>query len=220
MTGTFRRQAPSDDRHFPVTGGVSNRLILASASPRRRVLLEALGLEVRVLAADIDERQSPGEAASDHVQRLAAAKAHTIWQRPDVQATGLPVLAADTIVEIDGMVLGKPVDRNDALAMLARLSGRAHRVLTALAVVNAAGIDNALSTTTVHFRAVSESEAVAYWNTGEPRDKAGAYGIQGVGGIFATRIEGSYTGVMGLPVAEAEAMLRRAGVCVFHRPIR
>ncbi len=200
-------------------GAAANGLILASASPRRRMLLEALGLAVRVVAADIDERQLPGEAADDLVQRLAATKARTIWQRPEVQAAGLPVLAADTIVVIDGIVLGKPVDRGDALAMLARLSGRAHRVLTALSVVSVAGIDNALSTTTVHFRAVSESEAVAYWETGEPRDKAGAYGIQGVGGIFAARIEGSYTGVMGLPVAEAEAMLRRAGVHVLRRSI-
>ena len=200
------------------SGRVANRLILASASPRRRALLETLGLEVQVLAADIDERQLPGEAPSEHVQRLAAAKADTIWQRPEVREAGLPVLAADTIVVIDGRVLGKPVDRSDALAMLARLSGRAHLVLTALAVVSAAGIDSELSTTTVHFRAVSESEAAAYWNTGEPRDKAGAYGIQGLGGIFATRIEGSYTGVMGLPIAQAEAMLRRAGVHVFGGP--
>ncbi len=198
----------------PAAGRGANGLILASASPRRRALLEALGLDVQVLAADIDERQLPVETPIDHVQRLAEAKARTIWQRPEVQAGGLPVLAADTIVVIDGLVLGKPVDRGDALAMLARLSGRAHRVLTALSVVSAAGIDSALSTTTVHFRAVSQSEAEAYWDTGEPRDKAGAYGIQGVGGIFAARIEGSFTGVMGLPVAEAEAMLRRAGVHV------
>ena len=197
-----------------VPGRGANALILASASPRRRALLEALSLDVRVLPADIDESQLPGEAPVALVQRLAATKARIVWQRPEVHSGGLPVLAADTIVVIDNMVLGKPVDRADALAMLARLSGRAHRVLTALSVVSASGIDSALSTTTVHFRAVSESEALAYWDTGEPRDKAGAYGIQGLGGIFATRIEGSFTGVMGLPVAEAEAMLRRAGVHV------
>ena len=192
----------------------ASALILASSSPRRRALLEALGLDVRVFPADIDERQWPDETPIDHVQRLALSKANAVWHRPDLQAPQLPVLAADTIVVIDGVVLGKPTDRADALAMLARLSGRAHRVLTALCIVSASGVDSVLSTTEVHFRAISESEAEAYWDTGEPRDKAGAYGIQGIGGIFAARIEGSFTGVMGLPIAETALMLGRAGIHV------
>ena len=198
---------------------IGKQLILASASPRRRTLLAALGLDVQVLPADIDERQLPDETPVDLVQRLARDKARSVWLRWDVHLRAVPVLAADTIVVLDNVVLGKPFDRADALAMLARLSARAHSVLTALAVATPTGIDCMLSTTQVHFRAISESEAVAYWNTGEPRDKAGAYGIQGIGGIFATRIEGSFTGVMGLPIAETEVMLRRAGIDILSGPV-
>lgn len=200
------------------------QFVLASASPRRRELLAALGLRFTVLPADIDESQWPDEPALAHVCRLARSKAQAVAGRPEVLAHGLPVLAADTIVVVDaaaaaaGMpakrerVLGKPASREDALAMLALLSGCTHRVLTAVAVASRAGVEEVVSETAVTFRHIHPREAAAYWDTGEPRDKAGAYGIQGLGGIFAERIEGSFTGVMGLPVADTEALLRRAGV--------
>ena len=188
------------------------QLILASGSPRRRELLQRLGLQIEVQAADIDERRLPGELAAVHVCRLAREKARVVVERPDVGARGLPVLAADTVVVLDDDVLGKPRDRVDALAMLRRLSGRAHTVLTAVAVAANGAMFEALSTTIVEFRNIDPAEAEVYCATGEPMDKAGAYGIQGVGGVFAARIDGSFTGVMGLPMAETELLLRRAGV--------
>ena len=219
-------------------GDPAPQLILASASPRRRQLLAGIGLAVLVLPADIDETVLAGETAQQYVSRLALTKARAVLARVsggvgggvgggvsgresgevgDGLGVGLPVLAADTVVAIDGELLGKPVDRADALAMLGRLSGRTHTVLTAVAVTcraaQAAPVEIVeVSVTHVTFRAIAAAEAEMYWATGEPRDKAGAYGIQGIGGIFAERIEGSYTGVMGLPIATAEALLRRVGV--------
>ena len=219
-------------------GDPAPQLILASASPRRRQLLAGIGLAVLVLPADIDETVLAGETAQQYVWRLALTKARAVLARlsggvgggvaggaggreggevGDGLGVGLPVLAADTVVAIDGELLGKPVDRADALAMLGRLSGRTHTVLTAVAVTcraaQAAPVEIVeVSVTHVTFRAIAAAEAEMYWATGEPRDKAGAYGIQGIGGIFAERIEGSYTGVMGLPIATAEALLRRVGV--------
>jgi len=195
------------------------QVVLASASPRRRELLERLGLRVRSLAADIDETPGEGEAPEALVQRLAVAKAQAVAaQLRAARNDHPPVLGSDTEVVLEGRVFGKPADRDDALAMLARLSGRVHEVLTAVAVVTATDVQVVLSRSRVEFREIPRAEAEAYWATGEPRDKAGAYGIQGVGGIFAVRLDGSFSGVMGLPLAETELLLRDAGVDVWrHR---
>lgn len=185
---------------------------LASASPRRKQLLEQLGLRFEVVPADVDETPRPGEAPRDYVGRIARLKAEAAAAR--LGHPGLPVLAADTAVVLDGDILGKPKDREDALRMLARLSGRAHQVLSSVALWRAGSLEAALSESRVRFRALSQAEAEAYWQSGEPRDKAGAYGIQGLGGMFVEHLDGSYSGVMGLPLSETAALLQKAGVRV------
>lgn len=189
----------------PVT---TRELVLASASPRRRELLAILGVQYRVAPADIDETPLPDEAASRYVQRMALQKAQAGLRESGPAAV---VLGADTTVVVDGRILGKPLDRADALRMLAVLSGRAHQVYSAVAVCGAGGCHEALSSTEVTFREVSAAEAAAYWETGEPADKAGAYGIQGLGSVFVSRISGSYTGVVGLPLFETAQLLTSAG---------
>ncbi|MFO1409528.1 MAG: Maf family protein [Steroidobacteraceae bacterium] len=185
------------------------RLILASASPRRRELLAQIGVRHRVWAADVDERLLGGEAPEAGAVRLAIAKARAVQA---LAGTALPVLGADTIVVLDGESLGKPRDRADALDMLARLSGRTHRVLSAVALATAAGVDHRLSASSVRFRALDAGECAAYWDTGEPRDKAGGYAIQGLGAVFIAGLEGSYSGVMGLPLFETAGLLAAAGI--------
>ncbi|MDX1404707.1 MAG: Maf family protein [Woeseiaceae bacterium] len=184
-------------------------LHLASASPRRRELLAALGYEFTHGPVDIDESELPGEAPADMVLRLAAAKARTAFE---TGLTGGPVLGADTAVVVGQTVFGKPVSKRDALHMLAQLSGRRHRVLTGVAVLVDGVIDSALSETEVQFREIRPDEAEAYWHSGEPAGKAGAYAVQGLAGIFVSSINGSYTGVVGLPVYETAELLRRAGI--------
>lgn len=181
-------------------------LVLASASPRRRALLWQIGVPHRVVVADIDERPRPGERPADCVQRLALAKARA------PRGEGLPVLGADTAVVVDGDMLGKPRDRATALAMLARLSGRSHRVLTAVALVAASGPRIALSESEVEFRTLSADECDRYWDSGEPRDKAGGYAIQGLGAVFVSALRGSFSGVMGLPLHETATLLAAAGI--------
>jgi septum formation protein len=183
------------------------QLVLASASPRRAALLSQLGLVFTVSASDIDETRRPAEAVEEMVRRLALTKAEAA-----VRGETLPVLGADTAVVVDDVVLGKPVDRAEALWMLTRLSGRTHEVLTAIALVHGTRSEVRLSRSVVTFRVISTAEAQAYWASGEPRDKAGGYGIQGIGGIFAERIEGSYSGIVGLPLVETEALLQAFGV--------
>lgn len=190
------------------------QLVLASRSPRRAELLRTLGLRFRVCPTDTDETPRDGEDAWSLVARLAADKARA----GAADAASLPVLGADTVVVLDDRVLGKPRDRDHALAMLDALSGREHRVLSGVALLAKGDVQVAVSETRVAFREIPPEEAGAYWASGEPADKAGAYGIQGIGGIFVSRIEGSYTGVVGLPVAETEALLRAVGVdCWRHR---
>lgn len=185
-------------------------LVLASASPRRRELLAQIGVPHRVLAVDLDEGRRPGEAVEDFVQRLALDKALAGWRTlPAVERA--PVLGADTLVVLDGEPLGKPADRDAALTMLARLSGRSHEVLTAVALVTPEPRVR-LSRSRVSFRPTSAAERRAYWDSGEPVDKAGAYGIQGLGAIFVARLEGSYSGVMGLPLFETAELLAEAGI--------
>ena len=184
-------------------------LHLASSSPRRREILAALQLEISVVKVDVDETQSAGETPTDMVLRLAIAKVEAA-----VVNTGNLVLGADTAVVIDGRALGKPADEADCLAMLDALSGRGHKVFTGVALRGPNGISTALSETDVYFREISRDEALAYWQSGEPHDKAGAYAIQGLGGVFVERIEGSYSGVVGLPVFETVALLTKAGLDV------
>jgi septum formation protein len=185
-------------------------LVLASRSPRRLALLTQLGLAFDVAAADVDESWHPGEDPAAYVVRLARAKARAGHQ------SGAVTLGADTAVVKDGRVLGKPSGREDGVAMLLALSGRIHQVMTGVAVCDDTRIDSCCVTTDVAFRPIAGHEARAYWETGEGADKAGGYGIQGIGGIFALRIEGSYSAVVGLPLAETERLLRNFGVDIWH----
>jgi septum formation protein len=183
-------------------------ICLASNSPRRRELLSQIGVAHMVMAADIDESVHPDEPPQAYVVRLAREKALAIHRtRPQ-----LPVLAADTTVVVDGRVFGKPRDRSDAIAMLLELAGRTHEVLTAVALANAQGVNERLSASTVRFRKISPEECAAYWESGEPRDKAGGYAIQGLGAVFVESLSGSYSGVMGLPLFETGELLQAAGI--------
>ncbi len=183
-------------------------ICLASMSPRRRELLAQIGVPHTVVAAHVDETLLPDESPPDYVARLARLKAATVRRRGEA----LPVLAADTTVVLDGAVYGKPADRAEGLAMLAALAGRAHQVLTAVALATAAGVALRVNCSTVHFRDIGREEREAYWQTGEPRDKAGGYAIQGYGGVFVTALSGSYSAVMGLPLCETAQLLREAGI--------
>ncbi len=183
------------------------KLHLASSSPRRRQILERMGLEFTAAGVDVDERQHPGESADIMVVRLAVEKARAVDP-----GAGTVVLGADTAVVLDGEVFGKPADQADALRMLAALSGRRHQVMTGVAVRSGGSTASALSVTEVKFREIGPDEALDYWQSGEPRGKAGAYAIQGLAGDFVQEIAGSYTGVVGLPVLETAELLRAAGI--------
>lgn len=183
--------------------------VLASASPRRRELLARVGLHPSVAAADVDESVLPGEHADDYVVRVAADKAHTVAARKP----GRVVLAADTAVVLDGVPLGKPTDRLDALVMLSKLSGRTHEVLSAVVVVDGDGIEHtALARAAVTMAAVGDEELAWYVSTGEPMDKAGAYGVQGIGAVLVERVDGDPTTVIGLPLRTALELLATAGL--------
>ncbi len=186
-------------------------IYLASGSPRRRELLQQIGVPFRVVGAAVDESVLPGEAPVDYVARLAAAKAEAGWDRSRDPADA-PVLAADTAVVLDGKILGKPADRRDAEGMLRQLSGRTHEVLTAIALRTGGGLQSRISRSEVTFRSIAAAEAAAYWETGEASDKAGAYAIQGRAAVFIADLRGSYSGVMGLPLFETAELLSAAGV--------
>lgn len=195
-------------------------LYLASSSPRRRELLTQLGLQFTVISQAVPEHRPPEESPEDYVQRLALEKARAGFDQLADEVLR-PVLGADTTVVVDDDILGKPSGKLEALEMLARLSGRSHRVLSAVAVV---GRDNLgqdrpnvktgvrLSESRVTFRVITEEEREAYWVSGEPTDKAGAYAIQGLAAIFIERLEGSYSGVMGLPLFETSELLGEFGI--------
>ena len=199
--------------------------ILGSASPRRTELLSQLGVAHRVLAADIDETPGRHEPPLTYVQRMASSKARRVAEYPD--ASGCWVLTADTIVVsgarpatqnngaarsmAGGAILGKPVDQADGLAMLARLSGRTHQVITAVCLRRGTRRAAVWVNTRVSFRSVSVQEAREYWETGEAQDKAGGYGIQGLAGAFVSKIDGSYSNVIGLPLAETRSLLLALG---------
>jgi septum formation protein len=185
-------------------------IILASASPRRSALLTQIGVAHRVMPVDVDETALAAESPAAYVQRLAAAKAERLCHQL-APSERLPVLGADTTVALGERILGKPRDRDDCLEMLRALSGRTHRVLTAVALSWNGVCDVRLSVSEVSFRPLEEAEIAAYWETGEPADKAGAYAIQGRAALFIERIAGSYSGIVGLPLFETGELLRRAG---------
>jgi septum formation protein len=187
-------------------------LRLASASPRRRQLLELIGVPHVVTPADIDETPRAGEPADTYVTRLAREKAAAVW----AVAQDLPVLAADTTVVVDAEILGKPESEAQAHEMLGRLSGREHVVHTGVAVFSPGAQQVVLSSTLVTFARLSREQIHAYWQSGEPQGKAGAYAIQGLGAVFVAGISGSYTGVMGLPLFETAQLLRTAGIPVWN----
>jgi septum formation protein len=186
---------------------------LASASPRRRALLSQIGVVFQILSVSVDESIAAEEAPASYVSRLAEAKAAAGRLHHQVVASPVrPVLAADTAVVIDGQILGKPIDALDAERMLTLLSGRTHEVLTAVALATRTALRSCVSRSEVTFRAIGAQEAREYWNTGEPRDKAGGYAIQGRGAVFVANLHGSYSGVMGLPLYETAEFLKAAGV--------
>lgn len=187
-----------------------NGVILASASPRRRELLEQIGVRYEVAGHTVSEVALRGELPTTFVKRLALEKAQSA--RSLLADHPWPVLGADTIVVCDQHILGKPVDKADALRMWALLSGRDHFVYSAVAVVDALQSAVLMSTTRVRFRELTEQDCEAYWSSGEPQGKAGAYAIQGLGALFVSDLEGSYSGVVGLPLFETASLLQRFGV--------
>jgi len=186
------------------------KLYLASRSPRRLELLRQIGVHPEVVSCDVDEAVLSGETPEGYVRRLAIAKARCAYDALPREQRG-PVLGADTAVVAGAALLGKPRDRDHGVAMLRDLAGRTHRVLTGVALV-AGGVQYRLSDSRVSFRPIDEAEALTYWHSGEPADKAGGYGIQGLGAVFVERLEGSYSGVMGLPLFETAELLAEAGI--------
>ena len=189
-------------------------LILASSSPRRAELLRQIGVHFAIHPADIDETQHSSEPPEDYVQRLAREKAEAVVQQ--LVEINLPVLGADTTVVLDNRVFSKPADKPEAIATLRALSGRSHRVLSAIAVVAEGRTELRLSETSVRFRDIKEREYERYWSTGEPQGKAGAYAIQGLGAVFVECITGSYSGVVGLPLSQTFELFERFNIACWN----
>lgn len=183
-------------------------IYLASSSPRRQELLQQIGVQYRIVKNDVAEVPQSNESPADYAVRIAREKAQAGWDNLPASAQK-PVLGADTVVTIDGIILGKPRDKAHALEMLGLLSGRTHEVITAVAIVDEKGSRCDVSHSKVTFRTISEAERLNYWQTGEPNDKAGAYAIQGMAAVFVQHLNGSYSGVMGLPLYETANMLQR-----------
>jgi septum formation protein len=194
---------------MPNKNATAPQLILASGSPRRCEILDQLGIRYRVIPAALIETPEKNESPEDYVRRIAAEKSLKVQMDTPSQ---LPVLAADTEVVLDGEIFGKPQNRAHGLAMLASLSGREHKVLTAISFRHQNYHWQALSTNLIRFREINPTEIEAYWLTGEPHDKAGAYAIQGKGSLFIEQLCGSYSGVMGLPVLETSRLLSKANI--------
>jgi septum formation protein len=184
---------------------------LASASPRRSALLQQIGIGHTVRPVNLDERSLAGETPAQYVLRLAQAKAQALWTEL-AESDRQPVLGSDTTVALGDEILAKPADRDDGLRMLRRLSGQTHQVYTAVALRHAGGCEVRLSVSDVSMRTLSDGEIASYWDTGEPADKAGAYGIQGRAAVFIERIAGSYSGIVGLPLFETGELLRMIGI--------
>jgi septum formation protein len=200
---------------------LDKKIYLASKSPRRRELLRQVGVEFELLSlrsdsargADVSEDELPGESPHDYVARVAREKGAFAWNVLHMRRQPLrPVLSADTTVTIDGQILGKPADADEAAAMLERLSGRTHQVLTSVALHHTDIAEQVTQVSNVRFARLSPATIKAYCATPEPYDKAGAYGIQGLAALFIEHIEGSHSGIMGLPVFETAQLLRKAGV--------
>lgn len=188
-------------------------IYLASASPRRRALLDQIGVQYKVCPMDLDESRLPQETAQAHVSRLSLLK--STGARDSLSLFDDIFLGADTTVVVDREVFGKPVDREHGLAMLATLSGRDHKVFTAVTAVKGDWSRTICSISRVFMRSTTIQERTAYWDHGEPLDKAGGYGVQGLGAVLIERIEGSYSGVMGLPLCETAQLLEQAGFRIF-----
>ncbi len=205
----------ADSHHFETrhTMNPTPAVYLASNSPRRREILQNLGYAVRNIAVETDETPHAGEAAADYVLRLARAK-NQAARAAHPEAADCAIVSADTAVVLDGAILGKPADAAHAAAMLRALSGRTHQVLTAVCVSFRGHTHALVQQNDVGFRQLDDAEIAAYLATGEPLDKAGAYGIQGIGGVFVRHLSGSFTGVMGLPVFETVELLHRCGARV------
>lgn len=212
-------EVPSVNR---LGAAVDHRIVLASASPRRRELLAQIGIDAEVIPADIDEQVLANESPVQYVKRLAAEKAAKVAQvsQSANSSTNLStiVIGADTTIDLDGSALGKPEDEQHALHMLLSLSGREHLVHTGVALVSDGRLDAQVVTTRVELVALTRQDIHHYWLSGEPVGKAGAYAIQGLGAILVKRIVGSYSNVVGLPVGETAAMLRAHGLCVLTLP--
>lgn len=191
----------------------TTKLVLASASPRRKELLQQIGVDFQIAPVDICEDVHEGEHAETYVKRLALEKAQVCLAQREYPCT---VLGSDTTVVCDGVILGKPADEDDAVAMLLRLSGKKHQVMTAVAVVNAEQSLCSVVITEVQFKPLSEAECRRYWATGEPADKAGAYGIQGLGAVFVEHMSGSYSAVVGLPLKETAELLHKVGIEIWQ----
>jgi septum formation protein len=190
---------------------MSIQIILASASSRRKELLDQIKVTYKVHPVELDEMPLPNEAPLDYVQRLAAEKSAACMAQ---LATDLPVLAADTAVILGDVIMGKPKNKADALAMLAQLSGKTHQVYSAISL-RGREHSQAVSISEVTFRRLTEQEMLDYWRSGEPFDKAGSYAIQGLGGVFVESIKGSFSGVVGLPLFETAELLSRQGIELF-----
>ena len=198
-----------------LTPATATRVVLASQSPRRRELLTLIGIPHEVRPADVDESVHPDEAPVPHCERLARTKAETVAASNPAAVT----IGSDTIVVIDGDILGKPRDRTHAIEMLTRLSGRTHTVFTAVAVTFAGRTLSGVESVSVTFRAMNTARIAAYVDTGEPMDKAGAYGIQGFGATNVERIDGDYFAVMGLPLGRMVELFRDHGLHYGYGPI-
>ncbi|QFT20813.1 Maf-like protein YhdE [Pseudomonas sp. THAF187a] len=192
-------------------------LFLASASPRRRELLAQIAVPCVTQIASIDESPLPAEPAAVYVERLALEKARAGLRALGERADAV-VLGADTAVVLDGRILGKPADFAESREMLLSLSGRSHQVMTAVALVGAGRESSRVVTSEVSFRTLGEAEIEAYWASGEPCDKAGSYGIQGLAAVFVNRVQGSYSAVVGLPLCETAEMLGQFGIACWQLP--
>lgn len=191
------------------------QIYLASASPRRQELLQQMGIRFEALPSNVLETRAPGESPEVYVQRVAADKARFVSHLIATRALpARPVLGADTEVLLDGVILGKPGDAEHAAGMLRLLSGRTHQVLSGVCVIHAGVTHEALSESRVTFAELGEADIAAYVATGEPLGKAGGYAIQGRGAVYIERLEGSYSGVMGLPIFETARLLRAAGIAL------
>lgn len=193
------------------------QIILASASPRRRELLDQINIKAIVQAVDIDESQKQDEPVNEYVERLAMEKAQCGFDTI-INEDALPVLGSDTVVEIDGVILGKPENRQHAEVMLQQLSGKKHNVHTSVAIVTKDRSIIATSSSQVHFKSLELQEIESYLASAEADDKAGAYAIQGIAAQFVKNINGSYSGVMGLPLYETVELLKQCGIAPLDRP--